>query len=281
VQGGSDYATRFSLSRWLDSAARLYGTTTFHEASPEISDESLIARIYNAAPTVVRGLKEDALWFERPETFDAWLTRSRFFRDWPAATDIACFYPQTHVWLFGRPFLSQEFLPAIQDLRAQFDFDLVNERMIAAGGLNRYRALIFGPGDVWDSATLERILAWVRAGGLLIAPQRLDQGLLYPQVTRGGTRALGSGQIVVGRDDEGFGASARTLLASRPGLSGITRDALGAGDPTLGLFATPLPPGGLLLLNFSDTPIARSFFLGGQSRSVTLAPLSIMPVGVP
>lgn len=281
VNAGSDYATRFVLTRWLDTAARFFGTTTTHESSPEISDESLVARIYNAASPVVRGLKEEAAWFDRPETFDAWLTRSRFFREWPAAVEVACFYPQTHIWLWGRSFLAQEFLPAIRNLRAQFDFDLVNERMIAAGALDRYRALVFAPGEIWDTTTADRIMAWVRNGGLLVAPQRIDQGFLYERVTRHGTRPMGVGQIIVTRDDPDFPAFVRAALAARPTLSSITREALAAADPNLGLFATPLPPGGLLLLNASHVPITRSFFLGGQSRTVTLPPLSILPVGVP
>jgi hypothetical protein len=281
VHGGSDYLTRFSLTRPLDSAARFYRTTTTHESNVEISDESLLARIFNAASPVVGGLKESGLWFDRPETFDAWLTRSRYFREWPAATEIACFYPQTHIRLYGSSFLKQEYLPAVQELRAQFDFDMVSERTIAAGALDRYRALVFGPGDVWDTTTIERILSWVRAGGLLVAPSRADLGLLFPRVTSGGSRAMGSGQILVARDDPAFGPTARAVIISRPGFDSATRNALAAGDPNLGVFATPLPPGGMLLLNASDAPVTRSLILGGQSQTIALPPQSIVPVGVP
>jgi hypothetical protein len=281
LHGGSDYATRFSLTRPLESAARFYRTTMTHESNVEISDESLIARIFNAASPVVRGLKEAGNWFDRPETFDSWLTRSRFFREWPAATEIACFYPQTHIGLYGSSFLAQEFLPTLQELRTQFDFDVVSERTIAAGALDRYRALVFGPGDVWDTTTIERILSWVRAGGILIAPQRADLGQLFSRVTSLGTRPMGSGVIIVARDDAAYPAFARGTLAARPTFASVTRDALAAGDANLGLFATSLSPGGLLLLNFSDLPISRGLILGGQSRTVTLPPLSIVPVGAP
>jgi hypothetical protein len=285
---GSDYAGRFAASRLLDTAARFFGTTTSHEASGEISDEGLVARIYNAAPAVVRGLKEDGSWFGRPETFDAWLTQSRNLSPrpprsgesaWPATTDVAMLYPQAHVSLFGSGFLEGQLLPAVRDLRTQVDFDLVSERMITAGALGRYRALVVGPGDLWDRAVLDRVLTWVRNGGLLIAPFRIDQGLLYPEVVRGGSRGLVFGRVAVVPDDHAFAASVRAALISQPDLSSLTRDALAASDPVTGVFATALSPGGLLLLNFSDVPVAREIRLGGQTQAVTLPPLSIVPVG--
>lgn len=281
VNESGDYQTRFATSRWLDGAARLFHGSVTDETSSEVSTPGLIARIYNAASPAVRGLKEGAAWFNSPETFDTWLTQSRLFQGWPAATEVAFFYPQAHVSLFGSDFLERELLPAISELRGQFDFDLVSESMIAAGALDRYRALVIGPGDLWDRDTLDRITVWARAGGLLIVPERIDQGLLYPNLVRGGARALGSGRVAVARDDGAYAAFARATLLAQPTLSDLTRVALAAGDPDLGLFATALPPGGLLLLNTADEPITRDLSLGGIARSVTLPPLSIVPIAPP
>jgi hypothetical protein len=278
MNDSGDYVTRFATSRWLDGAARFFRTSITYEASREVSTPGVIARIYNAASSAVRGLKEGAAWFDSPETFDTWLTQSRLFQGWPAATEVAFFYPQAHVTLFGSAFLERELLPAISELRGQFDFDLVSESMIAAGALDRYRALVIGPGDIWDRETLDRITAWVRAGGLLVAPERIDQGFLYPNLVRGGARALGSGHVAIARDDGAYAAFVRATLLAEPTLSGLTRVALAAGDPDLGLFATALPPSGLLLLNTADEPITRDLPPGSPSRSITLPPLSIVPV---
>lgn len=189
------------------------------------------------------------------------------------------FYPQAHVSMFGSGFLDGQLLPAIRDLRTQIDFDLVSERMIAAGALDRYRVLIVGPGDVWDRPVLDRMLAWVRNGGLLFVPLRIDQGLLYPEVIRAGSRAVGFGRIAIVPDDATFSASVRAGLLAQPGVSALTRETLVASDPVAGIFATALPPGGMLLLNFSDVAVAREIPLGGRMRSVTLPPLSIVPLG--
>jgi hypothetical protein len=275
---GSDYVGRFAITRWIDTAARIAGVPISHEASGDITDAGLLARIYNAAPAAVRGLKEDATWFDRPETFDTWLQQSRLFRGWPTTTEVALLYPQAHVSLFGGEFLNREFLPLVREMRSQFDFDMVSERMIANSALEKYRALVLGGGDIWDRATLDKVAAWVRGGGLLIAPLRIDQGLLYPELLKAGPRSLGSGRLVLGNDGSDYPAFVRATLASQPFLTSANRESLAAGDPDLGLFATSLTPAGLLLLNAADAPISREIALGGRTRNLTLPPQSIVPV---
>ncbi len=56
------------------------------------------------------------------------------------------------------------------ELRDLFDFDFIDDQLIAEGILQRYRYLLMPVGRVWKDRTLERITEWVRRGGILIAP---------------------------------------------------------------------------------------------------------------
>lgn len=56
-----------------------------------------------------------------------------------------------------------------EDLRDMLDYDVVDERLVSDGYLDAYRFLIWPVGMVAESPTLERIGAWVKKGGILLA----------------------------------------------------------------------------------------------------------------
>ncbi|MDW8104108.1 MAG: hypothetical protein RMK92_03760 [Armatimonadota bacterium] len=82
--------------------------------------------------------------------------------------DVAMFFPTTAVQLadVGEAPTMREGCARARDL---FAFDIVDERMIRDGALDRYRVLVFWEGTVVEQDVLEKIVAWVQAGGVVVA----------------------------------------------------------------------------------------------------------------
>jgi hypothetical protein len=77
---------------------------------------------------------------------------------------VAVLFPQTALSLKWGGFYEKVML-----LRDALDFDLVDESMIRDGALAHYKVLVILDGKVIEREDIAGILAWVRAGGIIVA----------------------------------------------------------------------------------------------------------------
>lgn len=185
------------ISALVKTAAR-YGVvvrSTHAGYLPLAENESfLLARIASACR-----FYDVPLWLETPGTLDARRQTEALFEavaqgasgffDWavnPAGNepvyeqnlryltvgqpvvDVAMFFPSTAMQLadVGEAPTMRAGCAQARDL---FAFDIVDERMIQDGALERYRLLVFWEGTVIEQEVLDKIVEWVQAGGVVVA----------------------------------------------------------------------------------------------------------------
>ncbi len=90
--------------------------------------------------------------------------RHLLVRDMPLV-ESALLFPQTDHYLHPTRGFPQRYARLGARTRSLIHSDVVDERMIADGALERYRFLIHLEGSVFEAETLERIGAWVRRAG--------------------------------------------------------------------------------------------------------------------
>lgn len=212
------------------------------------------------------------------QAISAWLRLGRLLDERAKPViDVAAFYPDTALKLddevlrfrWGSPYFTMA-----RALRSELDYDYASEQMIADGALDRYRVLVFLWGQVVERSTLERIDAWLRAGGTIIYPER-PRGHL---VTVEGDRSIpqrwiegdtGRGKVIFYRGDsvpgEFYAEFVREQLSRLPDLHPAVRSALAIGKPA-SVFWSALENGKLALLNFSNHPATVRLPDGGTVR---------------
>lgn len=269
---GSDYRKNFALTRWVASASRQYGAYYSFEPAGQVDETGVIARIYNATASDALGLH-----YYYPNLFGTDSARRNFvrwatcFRQRDPIVEIAAFYPQTHIILNGN-----EFLKRVEELRDYFDFAYCSENQAADNGLEQFKALLLLWGNTAEKESWERIVDWVRRGGLLITadslgPLRTVEGDTFPNDTLLGENAdLGKGRVVCFNgpfEDMKYRRFIAATLAEAPELSKVTRH-MAAGDGREdNVFATAVGRQRLLWLNMSNRTVRH----GGM----TLCPKSI------
>lgn len=180
----SDYRVNYSLTRWIASAGRQYGAYYSFEPAGTVNENGIVARIYNAATSGAEGIH-----FYYPNLFQNERARNNFiryapvFRKYQPITEIAAYYPQTHIMLHGNHFLQY-----VQPLRDYFDFSYCSDNEIADGGLEQFKVLLLLWGHTAEEETWERIGEWIGRGGILV--YALDNGPL--QTVEGNTEIVES-----------------------------------------------------------------------------------------
>jgi len=91
-------------------------------------------------------------------------------------------------------------------LRNVMDFDVIDELIVSDGFLDEYKYLIWPVGKVAEAETLEKVAAWVAAGGTLLitdveAVRTVEGGsgafgVISDIVPIDGTRSFGDGQVI-------------------------------------------------------------------------------------
>lgn len=159
AQGGSLLLARIA------SACRFYGAPLWLEAAahPSIQQGEVLfhAMAYGAA-----GLFDWAQNILQQEGL--YLLHSRSLTVSQPVVDVAMFYPTTAMRLadVGEAPTMREGCARARDF---FPFDIVDERMIRDGALNRYRLLVFWEGTVVEQDVLDAIVEWVQRGGVVVA----------------------------------------------------------------------------------------------------------------
>jgi len=161
---GSNYRHNFSLTRWVASACRQYGTYFSFEPAGRVTPDGVVGRIYNATAS-----GSQRLHYYYPNIFaedsarSNWVRWASQYRQRDPRIEIAVYYPETHIRLNENKFLEQ-----VQPLRDCFDFGYLSDGQIADGGLRNTRALVLLWGTTAEKATWDAITAWVRQGGVLL-----------------------------------------------------------------------------------------------------------------
>ena len=253
---GSDYRANFSLTRWVASAGQQYGAYYSFEPAGMVDENGVIARIYNATASAALGLH-----YYYPNIFGGEKSRNNFlrwahkFRRSRPIVEVAAYYPETHIVLNGNDFLQH-----VQPLRDHFDFAYCSDNQIADGGLERFKALLLLWGDTAEHETWERILGWVRQGGLLImadslgALRTVEGDTAFNDAFRGNGADLGEGRVLrfAGAvDSPAYRRFITESIARAPELSKATRNMARMDGCEDNVFVTVTAPQRLLWLNMT------------------------------
>ena len=159
---GSDYAANYSMTRHVASCCRQYRTYFGIEPAGEVTNAGIAVRIYNATASGA-----DELFTYDPEPAGARAEAYRAFRPLlvkrEPLVDVGLLLNQT-----SRDLGLSSFMDTARGLRTVTDYDMVDDRQIADGGLQNLRALLWMAGPVVEAATYRRVAEWVSGGGLLI-----------------------------------------------------------------------------------------------------------------
>lgn len=159
AQGGSLLLARIA------SACRFYGAPLWLEAAlqPPTHQSELL---FHAMAHGAAGLFDWAQNIRQQE--GVYLLHSRALTVSQPVADVAMFYPTTAMRLadVGEAPTMREGCARARDF---FPFDIVDERMIRDGALNRYRLLVFWEGTVVEQDVLDTIVEWVQRGGVVVA----------------------------------------------------------------------------------------------------------------
>ncbi len=164
------YATRLAAT-----AARLSGIGLGYEPAGYHSARGVVARFFTVATTNATNLyTRHSVLFTDPYAVQLWLDNLRVLdqRANPVV-DVALFYPETSNQLEDGAFrhlYGWGFNPRAAEIRRRVDVDYLDERLIRAGFLDRYAALVFCWGNVVPQDVLQCVDRWIRAGGAAIFP---------------------------------------------------------------------------------------------------------------
>jgi hypothetical protein len=84
-----------------------------------------------------------------------------------AIVDVAVFFPTTEHRLRNQDW-PQKTLRVANELRQCLDYDLLDERMIRDGALERYRVIVMCDGRVMEMSTLAALGRWLDRGGIIV-----------------------------------------------------------------------------------------------------------------
>lgn len=251
---GDDCANNFSITRWVASAGRQYGATFSFEPGWGVSPTGVVSRVYGATTSGANGLH----FFEHnllatKEGGDALVRWSRAFVPSNPMTEVALYYPETHIRL-----TKHDLFDYSQALRDRFDFGYVSDNMILDGGLRRVKALVLMQGPEAEPGVWRAIARWRAAGGLVLAPDgmgtlRTIEGDSSPHASVLGTRGRGRALVYHGDGrDPAYRQFLVDRLATAPELSATTRAMISADGREDHLFVSLVAPSTLMWFNQSD-----------------------------
>lgn len=176
----SSFPYNVRYTRMVDSACRHYGAYFGHEPASVVTPAGAVGRVFNA---VTSGANQLFAYYG-DEWIDAsgakavagpsgrHLQRLRpLMRQSTPLPDVAIYHSnlaasqvasaessRVAMWNYG---------DLLADIRNFIDYDLVDDRLVADGAIERKSILLLLGSHVMDAATTRRIEAWVRRGGVL------------------------------------------------------------------------------------------------------------------
>jgi hypothetical protein len=155
----------FLLGR-IASACRFYGVPLWVETPGPVDAKRQAEALFEAVAQGASGLFDWAVNATKNEPVYEQHLRSLTVGQ--PVVDVAMFYPSTAVRLADVGEAPTMRLGCAQ-ARDLFAFDIVDERMVRDGALERYRLLVFWEGTVVEQDVLDKIIEWVQAGGVVAA----------------------------------------------------------------------------------------------------------------
>ncbi|MDE2127369.1 MAG: beta-galactosidase [Armatimonadetes bacterium] len=217
---GSNYRDNFSYTRWVASACRQYGAYFSFEPAGGVDAGGVVARIYNAAASGALGLHYYyGNLFGSAEAHANFVRYAPEFRSRGPLLSIGLYYPETWIRLHHN-----DFLGIAQNLRSYTDYAFASDGQITDGALSRLRVLLLPKAGVMERSILDRIVQWVRAGGILIVPAGLEpiatpDGTVISSVLQECEARPGAGRVaklpIAGNDPNFGGAAAHWLEEHR------------------------------------------------------------------
>jgi len=173
------------MAKRIATAAKFYGLRYVTEPPGKVPPERVLERLFIDASTGVTGMFEYMHnLFENAPQLSRYLG---LLRQDPPLCEAAALFCTTYHRLQpaarrpGPGAVPQKLKRAFDEIHDVMDLDLLDEPLIADGALDRYKLLIQFEGDIYEARTIERIVAWVRQGGVLILcgqrPWRTPEGL--------------------------------------------------------------------------------------------------------
>ena len=159
----SNYAWNFVITRWVGSVCRNLGTYFGYEPAGTVDLRAIAARIYNA---VCSGADE-LFTYEREPKEPRKIVHKKYqplLVKREPDVPVAVFLPKVANTLGLRILVAYK---SASQFRDYSDFDFLDESLMDAGFLSRYKALVWIDGDITEKVTLEKIEQWVRDGGKL------------------------------------------------------------------------------------------------------------------
>jgi hypothetical protein len=218
--------------RRFSTPAKHYGVRLVTEPPSQVTRDEEVERLYKDA---ISGTSE---FFDYPANFlgatDLFARYAWYLEGHHSLTEIAWLHPTTDHRLRPGQGNPRHLVDACAASCELFDWDLLDERLVRDGALDRYRVLLLPEGNVFEADVLARLRSWVAAGGTLIAA---DRG---PLETVEGDRAPAAGLFVAPAD-------------------------LPRADQLLPARATPLPAWRLALGNGQDEPLLTGDWSSAES----------------
>ncbi|MCX6624738.1 MAG: beta-galactosidase, partial [Acidobacteria bacterium] len=281
-----NFPDNFTITRMASSAARFYGAKLGYEPGGFGSARGVMARLYNALTTgAIHLFYYGGNITANDQAVNAWRKYGPLLdqRAKPLI-DVAAFYPDTALKLDDdvlRYRFASAYFQKGRALRSRLDYDYASEQMILDGALDRYKVLVFLWGTVTEQKVLEKLDAWVRAGGTIIFSVQPRGGLtsvsedasIFQRWQSGDT---GKGKLIVYSGDSIPGEPYARFVAQELQKMTTLRPAISAAlriRKPADVYWSALENGKLALLNFSDD-ITTITLDGG--RIVRLDPYAIV-----
>ena len=200
----SDYAFNFAITNWVATASAYYGGYFSFEPAGQVTERGVVCRVYNAAATGARSLHYYAgNIIDNEERAMNFAGNVHFLAEGGIQRDVALLYPDTPMLLDTSR--QGEMVAAFTVMRDYTDYAYACDLTIADGILDTVKALVITMDGYYKTATLEKIRAFVEAGGLLIglhlqALRDLDTDTDYLSLLFGADAqgiALGSGRTLL------------------------------------------------------------------------------------
>lgn len=156
-----------SMMGRIATACRFYGVPFWTEPPSAVTPDVELGRFFEAVSQGSKGFFDWGANVLRNR--DVYYRYGKLLRVEKPVVDVAMFYPTTTHLLqpdVGYPQMLEQGAAALRDV---LNYDIVDERLIQDGALDRYRILVMWEGTVVEAATLEKIRDWVARGGVLVA----------------------------------------------------------------------------------------------------------------
>ncbi len=279
----SQFEKNFCITNWVGSACAYYGAEFSFEPAGGVTERGVVCRIYNAS-----AIGADGLHYYIGNVIDGGGRQQNFARDihhftnLPVKRDWALFFPDTAIMF--RPEARSEMIASFSAMRDFGDYAYVDDLTIKDGILSTVKGVVLTVGGHYRTATLKRLAAFVKQGGLLVGVGvqdlwGIEDGVNYRDVlfAAQGEKSLGKGRTLWlahnlhdPREDEAI-----TDLIFAPVEAFFTAGGIQVPDGKRDRFYVARKGDGYLLMNYGNQSITRTLHTKDGERSVTLDPATI------